>query len=193
MAKLLGVNGSPRNDGSIERMMEEAAKVLREDGVEVEIVRLGEVRVEPCTGCEVCSEDPWGCPIQDDAADVLKKMVAADGILIGSPVYFGGVTAQLKALFDRSLMPYQNAELKDKLGGALSCGGAVHGGQELTVNQIIAFYMTHDMLVVNAGEGAYGAMGVADEKGGVTDDEDGMASVRKLAARMARLLNAHEA
>ena len=186
--KALTINGSPREEGNTAGMLSAAEEELRRAEIEVERVSLANVDVRPCTACEVCHKTAWSCPIEDDAIRVLKKMVEADAILIGSPVYFGGVTAQLKALFDRSAIPYQGSELRDKIGGALSCGGARQGGQEMTVTQIIVFFMTHDMQVANTGDGAYGAMGVADGEGDIVDDEEGLSSARNLGQRTAQLL-----
>ncbi len=188
--KVLAINGSPRKGGNTRLLIDIAAKELERAGIQVETVELGGFEVRPCTACRRCSKKAWDCPQDDDAVEILRKMAGADGILIGSPVYFGGVTAQLKALFDRSLMPYRGGELKDKIGGAVSVGGSVHGGQELTVMQIIAFYLTHDMAVANAGGGLYGAMGVADEKGAAAKDKDGTASAESLGRRMAHMLDA---
>lgn len=186
--KVLTINGSPRKDGNTAGMLSAAEEELRREGIDVERVSLADVDIKPCDACEECHETPWSCPIDDDAVGVLKKMVGADAILIGSPVYFGGVTAQLKALFDRSAIPYQGSELRDKIGGALSCGGARQGGQELTVNQIIVFFITHDMQVANTGDGSYGAMGVANDKGEIAEDEEGLSSARSLGKRTAHLL-----
>ncbi|UCE81097.1 MAG: flavodoxin family protein [Methanobacteriota archaeon] len=186
--KVLTINGSPRRGGNTAGMLSAAEDELRREGIDVERISLGDVDIKPCDACEECHETPWSCPIEDDAIDVLKKMVEADAILIGSPVYFGGVTAQLKALFDRSAIPYQESGLRDKIGGALSCGGVRQGGQELTVSQIITFFMTHDMQVANAGEGSYGAMGVADDEGDISKDEEGLSSARGLGRRTAYLL-----
>ena len=188
MARVVTINGSPRRDGNTGGMLAAAEEELKREGIEVERISLADVDVRPCIACEECHENPWSCPIDDDAIGVLKKMVEADAILIGSPVYFGGVTAQLKALFDRSAIPYQGSELRDKLGGALSCGGARQGGQEMTVNQIIVFFMTHDMQVANTGDGAYGAMGVADGIGEIAGDDEGLSSARGLGRRTAHLL-----
>ncbi|UCE45573.1 MAG: flavodoxin family protein [Methanobacteriota archaeon] len=191
--KALTINGSPREKGNTAGMLSAAEEELRRAGIEVERVSLANVDIRPCTACEACHKSEWSCPIEDDAIRVLKKMVEADAILIGSPVYFGGVTAQLKALFDRSAIPYQGSELRDKIGGALSCGGARQGGQEMTVTQIIVFFMTHDMQVANTGDGAYGAMGVADGEGDIADDEEGLSSARNLGQRTAQLLTRSKA
>jgi multimeric flavodoxin WrbA len=186
--RVVAINGSPRKKGNTQLMLDAAVKTMKPEGIDVELISLAEQDIRPCTGCEKCSKDAWACPIDDDAAKVLRRMVAADGILMGSPVYFAGVTAQMKALFDRSIMPYRAMELKDKIGGALSCGGGPHGGQELTIWQIIAFFTTHDMIVANSSGGLYGAMGVGNDPGDVKSDLEGLKSAGNIGKRMAELL-----
>jgi multimeric flavodoxin WrbA len=127
--KVVAVNGSPRKNGNTHELLEAAAKELRSRGIEVESVSLAENEVEPCTGCERCYKEAWDCPIEDDGVEVLKRMASADGLLVASPVYFGGVTAQLKALIDRSVMAYTNTEFKDKVAGGLSVGGGSTEGR----------------------------------------------------------------
>jgi multimeric flavodoxin WrbA len=186
--KVVAINGSPRKKGNTQLMLDSAAKMITSAGIDVEHVSLAELDIGPCTGCERCNKKPWDCPIKDDAAKVLKVMVAADGILMGSPVYCGGVTAQMKALLDRSVIVYAAMELKDKVGGALSCGGGQHGGQELTILQIAAFFTMQDMIVANSSGGLFGAMGVGNDRGDVKKDLEGLMSARSLGKRMAELL-----
>jgi len=186
--KVVAINGSPRKKGNTQLMLDAAADVLESKGIEVEHFSLAEQDIKPCNGCEKCNKDPWACPIKDDAVRVLKKMVSADGILMGSPVYFGGVTAQMKALFDRSAMAYNRMELKDKVGAALSCGAGYHGGQELTIWQFITFFTTHDMIVANCPGGLGGAMAVGSGRGDVKNDVEGLKSAAQLGKRMAELL-----
>ncbi len=121
--KVLVVNGSPRKKGNTYILLEAAAREIEKAKIRVDRVHLRDFEIEPCNGCERCYDNPWECPIDDDAVKVLRMMKEADGLLLGSPVYFGGVTAQMKALFDRSIMLYQDMELKDKVGGAVSCEG----------------------------------------------------------------------
>ena len=187
--KVLAINGSPRKKGNTQILIDAAAQELRKASIKVELVSLADHEVKPCDACEKCYKKPWGCPIKDDAVAILKKMVAADGFLIGSPVYCGGVTAQLKALFDRSIMPYQSAQFKDKVGGALTVGGATHGGQELTLSQINTYFLMFDMIVASAGEGYYGGMATGNDRGDVKKDEEGIKKARGVGRRMAYLLD----
>jgi len=186
--KVLAVNGSPRKGGNTQVLIDEAAKEIERAGIAVERLRVADYRIEPCTGCEICFKKPWHCPIKDDAVKVLRRLTAADGLLIGSPVYCGGVTAQLKALMDRSVIPYQSAEFKDKIGGALVVGGAKNGGQELTLLQINAYFLMFDMIVASAENGFYGGMATGNDIGDVKKDKEGMDKARGVGRRMAGLL-----
>lgn len=193
MAKVVTINGSPRKRGNVDAMLRAAEEELAGQGMEVERISLSEHTVKPCEACDVCSEDAWKCPLDDDVLPLFRKLVVADAIVVGSPVYFGGVTAQLKALIDRSAILYQKSELKDKIGAAISCGGGKHGGQEMTVNQIITFFLMHEMVIACADEGVFGAMGVASDIGDITSDEEALSSSRSIARRVADMLKARGA
>jgi multimeric flavodoxin WrbA len=186
--RVLAINGSPRKKGNTQLMLDAAVETIRSAGIEVEQISLAELDVRPCDGCERCNKKPWDCPIKDDATKVLRKMVDSDGVLMGSPVYCGGVTAQMKALMDRSIIVYTAMELKNKVGGALTCGGGQHGGQELTILQIATFFTMQDMIVANSSGGLYGAMGVGNDRGEVMSDQEGLKSARSLGKRMVELL-----
>ncbi len=186
--KVLAINGSPRKKGNTQILMEAAADELRKAGAEVEMISVADLDVKPCNGCRRCYQKLWDCPIGDDAIKILKKVAYSDGLLVGSPVYFGGVTAQLKALFDRSIMPYQVLDFSDKVGGAVVVGGSPHGGQELAALQIASFFMCHDMIIATTKGEVLGGMATANELGDARKDEDGIESARQLARRMIKLM-----
>lgn len=186
--KVLAINGSPRRDGNTQLMIEECAKSLRKAGVEVEMVSLKDYAVKPCNACEVCYKKPWRCPIKDDAVALLKKMVKADGLLLGSPVYGADVTTQMKALLDRSIIPYNNQDFKNKVGGAIAVGGGDHGGQEYAILQMISFFAFHGIIPAGPSGSLFGAMATANDRGDVKKDKNGLKSARELGTRMAELL-----
>jgi multimeric flavodoxin WrbA/putative sterol carrier protein len=101
--KIVAVNGSPHVNGSNTSLMTQMmAPFLAAEGIEVEEVFLAEKRIEFCVGCGVCLEK-GRCWRQDDHAEIIKKVLDADGLILASPVYFGHVTAQMKVFLDRSL------------------------------------------------------------------------------------------
>jgi multimeric flavodoxin WrbA len=186
--KVLAINGSPRKKGNTQLMLDAAKEELEKGGIQVEDVSLADFDVRPCNGCEKCSKKLWECPIKDDALTLLKRMASSDGLLIGSPVYWGGVTAQLKALFDRSTIAYQAHAMNGKVGGAVCVGGGAHGGQELTVMQMATYFSMSEMIAAGSEGGLPGAMALGNAKGDVIEDAEGLKSARYVGKRMAELL-----
>jgi multimeric flavodoxin WrbA len=187
--KVLAINGSARKGGNTQLMIEETAEPLKSAGMKVESVYVTDYDVEPCNACEVCYTKHWHCPIKDDAVKLFRKMVDADGLIIASPVYCTDVTAQLRALIDRSVIPYMEQDFKDKVGGAITVGGGSHGGQELALTQIMEFFHYQGMIVASPRFGLGGAMGTADKRGDIKKDKEGLKSARELGIRMVELLS----
>jgi multimeric flavodoxin WrbA len=101
------VVGSPRRDGNTAVAVAAAAGELAAAGARCETIVLGDRDVRYCLGHDEC-EDWEECPIADDAEDILARMWAADGVIVGSPVYGGTMSGQLKVLFDRSCHRYNH-------------------------------------------------------------------------------------
>jgi multimeric flavodoxin WrbA len=101
MIHILGVVGSPRIEGNTERVVAEALNAAKEDGAEIELLRLADRDIQPCTACLSCRKT-GECLIRDDFNPIFEKMVQADGIILASPVYFSSATPQMKALIDRA-------------------------------------------------------------------------------------------
>jgi multimeric flavodoxin WrbA len=99
--KVLLINGSPNANGCTNRALTEVAKTLREEGVDTEIFQIGNRPVWGCNGCNAC-EKLGRCVHDDDPANrMMELMIEADGIIIGSPVYYSGANGALCALLDR--------------------------------------------------------------------------------------------
>jgi multimeric flavodoxin WrbA len=186
--KVLAVNGSPRKNGNTQVMIEEAAKPIRRAGMQVEVVSIRDYEIRPCNACEVCYTKPWHCPIKDDALELLRKMKNADGLIVGSPVYGAGVTAQLKALLDRSVIACMNQDFKNKVGGAIAVGATPHGGQEFVIFQIVSGFAFHGMIVAYPKVELLGAMGTADGRGKIKEDTYGLLCAKGLGERMVELM-----
>jgi len=205
--KILGVVGSPRH-GNTEIMIREALDAAKELGeVETDLLHLGRLKINPCIGCFRClKEGTWKkpCPaFDDDLRIVLQKFKEADGIIVGSPVYLSGVTAQLKAMIDRTesiARTVRNPELKlllkNKVGGAIAVGGQRGGGQEGTIRTIHNFFLIKDIIIVGtcappSQETApccfIGGHGVGSELHAVENDEAGLSTARNLGRRVAEV------
>jgi multimeric flavodoxin WrbA len=146
--KIIGISGSPNKDGNSERILDACLKVASTRGFETEKISLATLKVAPCSDCGTCREEKT-CSIKDDMIALYPKLEEADGFIVVSPVYFGTLTAQLKAFADRTL-PLRRAgfTIKNKVGGAVAVGGSRNGGQEITIQTIHAWMHIHGMIVV---------------------------------------------
>lgn len=101
--KVLILSGSPRKGGNSDLLCDEFLRGALEAGNEAEKVFVRFKKIAPCSACYYCRDHGGACAIQDDMAEVLDKMQAADIIVMASPVYFYSIDAQMKALIDRCL------------------------------------------------------------------------------------------
>ncbi|MEA1863694.1 MAG: flavodoxin family protein [Euryarchaeota archaeon] len=146
--KIAGISGSPRKNENSEQLINTALDIAEDRTFEVDRIFLSEQTISPCTACYACNSAKR-CAIEDDMTRIYPRLESADAILVASPAYFGCVTAQLKALFDRTLMlRKQGMLLSNKIGGAIAVGGSRNGGQEKTVQAIHDWMHIHGMIVV---------------------------------------------
>ena len=112
MKKVLILEGSPRRNGNSAILSDEFARGAKEAGCDVEKVRITGKKIAGCLGCNGCYRNGGECVQKDDMAEVREKMLAADVIVLASPIYFYSMTAQMKAVIDRSYAFYQQLEGK---------------------------------------------------------------------------------
>ncbi len=180
--------GSPRKGGNTDILVKESLKAAEDAGANTELINMGSAEIEPCVACDICKAT-GECAIYDDMSEILAKLIDSQGFIMGSPVYFGNVTAQLKMLMDRSRPLRMDFKLKNKVGGAISVGGSRNGGQETTISAIHEFMLIHDVIIV--GDGAplahYGGTGVGGPKQDTENDDIGLETSRNLGRRVAEL------
>ena len=182
--RVLGITGSPRKNGNTEILMNEILKATREAGCDPEIFLASEKQVAPCDACGSCFE-VGSCVVQDDMQELYAMMEGADAIILGSPVYFGSVSAQCKAIMDRMFALLRDRSLKDKVAGTLVVTRRVGALQTRSLLQ--AFCIAQGMIV------AGGAIGYGREPGDVLTgvgggiDMSAMAEARLLAANVIRV------
>lgn len=185
--KILAINGSPRKGGNTSIMLGEMADELGKEGIETEIVQIGGQIVRGCMACLSCQKNQNNqCAIKDDIInECLKKIITADGIILGSPVYFSSVTAEMKAFIDRTgYVSRANGHfLKHKVAAAVTAvrrGGATHAFD--TMNH---YFLINQMIVIG---GNYWNMAYGRNIGEVASDAEGMENMRIVAQNMAWLL-----
>jgi multimeric flavodoxin WrbA len=185
--RVLGISGSPRRGGNTDILVNTALEVLAENGVETDFISLADRRVQPCLACGGCfKSETIQCVQKDPAFDgILEKVAAADGILVGSPVYFGSATPQTMALLDRvGYVARRHPQLlRRKVGAAIVV--ARRAGQNFTFAQLNYFFLIAEMIVPGS---TYWNVAFGREKGEVANDAEGMATVKTLARNMAWLL-----
>ncbi|MEW6661195.1 MAG: flavodoxin family protein [Bacillota bacterium] len=207
--KVLAINGSPRKGKNTAQMLSLALQEAERFGAQTELIEISDYKIEYCQGCNKCLRQD-ACSISDDDGVVLlEKMRNADGILLGSPVYFGNITGQLKTLIDRtrSLHMVRNA-LQGKVGGALVQAGLRHGGQEAALAFLEKFLRSQGLILVEGFEAwgdedprslfASGTIGTlykdSDEQGkphwfkGVMEDQLTVKACRLLGQNMVKMI-----
>ena len=192
---ILGISGSPRKQAT-EYVLKESLKMLEERGFETKFFGLRGKTINPCKHCDYCIRNKE-CIVKDDMQDLYPLIIAAEGIIMATPVYNGGLSAQLKAAMDRcrALGASDFDFMRFKVGMAIAVGGDRIGGQELAIQQIHTFYILTGAIPVSGG--AYGAnMGAnfwsQDTLKGVKEDEQGFRSLRKTVKRFANFIDNFE-
>ena len=188
---ILGLCGSPRAKAT-EHVLRKALEMLEERGFETEFYTVRGKDLGFCIHCDHCLEGA-GCILQDDMQELYPLMVEAEGFVIATPVYNGGVSAQVKAVMDRTraLLAADPEAFRGKAGIAIAIGGDRSGGQELALQQIITFYTLNGVLTLSGG--FFGAnIGAAfwsqDTMEGIVADEEGFRGLRKTLRRFSEFL-----
>jgi multimeric flavodoxin WrbA len=158
MMRILGIVGSPRKNGNTEILMNEVLGVARKAGWETETFLISEKQVSPCDACGTCFE-VGSCVVQDDMQELYDKLDCSDAIIFGSPVYFGSVSAQMKAMMDRMFALLGRRSMKGKIAGTLVVTRRVGAIQARSL--LNSFCIAQGMIV------AGGAIGYGREIGDV--------------------------
>jgi multimeric flavodoxin WrbA len=185
--KVVAFSGSARKDGNTAIMLNRALKAIKEEGLETELVQLAGEKIQGCTACRTCFETKnQRCSISGDKInEYIQKMVQADGIILGSPTYFGMMTPEMKALIDRVGFACRATPevLKFKVGAAVAVNR--RAGAMITFDAINHFFLINQMIVSGS---SYWNIGVGNKKGDVEKDEEGMQTMETLGKNMAWLI-----
>jgi multimeric flavodoxin WrbA len=191
---IVGICGSPRQQAT-EHVLKEALRMLGEQGFETRFFTVRGKSIGFCTHCDYCLENKE-CMFKDDMQEVYTLLKEADGIIFATPVYNGGVSAQIKAVMDRcrAAVAGDRNFFKYKVGMGIALGGDRVGGQEAALTQIITFFVLNGAVPVSGG--FFGAnLGATfwtkDMLDGVKQDEEGFRSLRKTVKKFAAFLKMH--
>jgi multimeric flavodoxin WrbA len=183
--KVVAFNGSARKDGNTALLIGHVFIELKAAGIDTELVQLAGKPLAGCTGCLKCAEtaDNRCSGLRDDGLNsCIEKMLAADGIIIGSPTYYANCTATTQALMERAgYATRRNGNpLARKLGAAVVAvrrGGAIHA-----FDSIDHWFLINEMIVVGS---SYWNIGIGRDIGDVEHDGEGVETMRTLGRTMA--------
>lgn len=185
--KVVAFSGSARKGGNTAQLLNLALAELKAAGIETELVELAGQPIQGCIACYKCfKEKNQRCAVEKDVVnDCIAKMVAADGILLGSPTYFADVSASMKALIERcGMVSRANGDMFQRKVGAgvvaVRRAGAYH-----VFSSLNAFFLIGQMIVVGS---SYWNIGIGREPGEVTGDAEGVKTMQELGQNMAWLL-----
>ena len=192
---LLGICGSPRKQGTefaINYALNFAAEKF---GFETDFWTIRNKDIKFCIHCDYCIREKKGCVHKDDLQELYPKLERAKFLLLGTPVFQGNLSGQLKTVMDRcrALLAKNQGVFKNKIGMALAVGGDRCGGQEIAIRSILDFFQQNHIISVSGG--AFGAnLGATlwtKDKGkeGIEQDEEGLRSIRKVIKRLAEFKN----
>jgi multimeric flavodoxin WrbA len=196
--KIVAVNGSHRKGKNTARMLLEVLAGAQTEGAETELIELMEYDIRFCQACNNCLRETR-CSIRDDMDIIGPKLIDADGIVLGSPVYWVNVTAAMKNFMDRTRWMHMRENLLEgKVGAVVTHAGLRNGGQELTAQALEKFLRGHGLFLVDGrgqGEpifntGAFGTMfdGLEGErllyKKSVADDDLAMRFCKQMGRNM---------
>ena len=181
--KVLLINGSPREKGNTFTALSEVAKALNQEGIETEIINIGKKAVQGCIACGWCGRE-GRCTFRDDLYFQVMRIIkdGIDGLVIGSPVYYGGPNGSLCALLDRVFYSL-GAELRYKPGASVVV--CRRGGASAAFDRLNKYFTILNMPVVSS---QYWNMVYGQTPGQAAEDEEGMQTMLTLGRNMAWMI-----
>lgn len=190
--KVMGFNGSARKDGNTSILIQKVFEELEAQGIETKLVNLGPGSVNGCLACMKCHENKDGHCVQkkDELNEWLDEMKACNGIILGTPVYFAGISGQIKCFIDRTgMVARANGNMFQRKVGA----GVVavrRAGSVSAFHSLNAYFTIAEMIIVGS---SYWNMGYGRDKGEVLQDGEGLQTMANLGKNMAWLIKTIEA
>lgn len=185
--KVFLINGSPNKNGCVNEALDIVSEELNKQDVETEKLWIGNKPVRDCIACDKCREKGGFCVFTDDCAnDIAKGIIESDGVIIGSPVYFGGACGALCALLDRAFY-HQSVNLRNKPGAAVI--SSRRAGSTSAFDRINKYFTIYNMPIVPS-QYWNEVHGFTPED--VRKDLEGVQTMQTLAKNMAWMIKALE-
>ena len=179
--KVIAINGSPKANGNTAYAISLVLEELEKEGIETEVIQVGNQPLRGCVGCGGCGRD-GRCVFDDQTNEWADKMAAADGVVIGTPVYYAGINGTLKSFLDRAFYRHGRRR-RHKVGVGLAAVRRTGGMPAL--EDINRFFTISEMLVPSS---SYWNVIHGAKPGDAQQDEEGKQTMRTLGRNMAWLL-----
>ena len=183
--KVLMINGSPRPNGNTSLVLREMETIFKAEGIETEIVQIGNKAIRGCIACGKCAEK-GRCVFDDAVNEIAPKFEACDGLVVGSPVYFASANATLVAFLTR-LFFSTSFDKTMKVGAAVAV--ARRGGLSATFDELNKFFTISGMPLASS---QYWNSVHGWEPGQAVQDAEGLQTMRTLARNMVFLMRSIE-
>lgn len=185
--KVVAFNGSGRKDGNTTVLLQTVLEELAKEGIETELIQLAGAPLQGCIACYKCFQNKdRKCAVTDDKFnEYLEKIIEANGILLGSPVYFADVSASMKALIERCgfVSTANNGLLTRKVGASVAA--VRRAGAIRTFDTMNHLFQYSQMFIVGS---TYWNVGIGRGPGHVKEDAEGIKTMENLGRNMAWLL-----
>ena len=183
MAKVLLINGSPKQRGCTYTALNEMLKIFNEEGIEAEIIHIGGKNIRGCIGCMRCRQD-GKCVFDDIVNEVAKKFEAADGLVVGSPVYYASPNGTLMSFMDRLMYSAQFPKHMKVGASVVNCR---RGGNTASFDVLNKYFLISGMPVAPS---TYWNMTHGFMPEDVQKDKEGLQTMRNLARNMSFMITA---
>lgn len=186
--KVLGINGSARKDGNTAIIVNKVFVELNKQGIETELIQFAGQVIEPCKACWACQGQKNCVHRKDIFRETFDKMMEADGILLGSPVYSANISASMQAFLERAAVvcDMNRGSLNNKYKVGASVVALRRGGALSAVDAMNHFFMNQEMIIVGS---TYWNMVYGQMPGDVLKDEEGLKNMQNLGENMAYVLH----
>jgi len=183
--KVLGINGSARKDGNTAILINTVFDELKKQNIETEMVQFSEEIIYPCKACWSCGGKKNCVHTNDIFSEIFEKLLNADGIILGSPVYSANISANMQAFIERAavICDMNIGLMKNKVGAAVAA--ARRGGALQAIDTMNHFFLNHEMYVVGS---TYWNMAYGKFSGDVLSDTEGLKNMQNLGENMAYLI-----
>ena len=185
--KVLLINGSPKEKGNTAFALEQMAKVFADMGIDTEMIHVGNLLIRGCQGCGACYKIGH-CVIDDIVNEVALKLDAADGMVVGSPVYYASPNGTLLSFLDRLFYSSGKINKRMKVGASVVC--ARRGGTTASMDVLNKYFTISEMPVASS---TYWNIIHGAKPGDAQQDAEGIRTVRNLAKNMGYMIKAFAA